>query len=116
VKVNDNRLLVEDFSNFTSSIPDGKGGIYTYASQYSCTPTCGTTKLRIRHMTNTTLDSTFAGTGSFVLSSFGPMNALASNMGYYGTNKDKWVVAATGYDSNLTDQKVQFIFGNAMCY
>jgi len=113
VKVNDNSLLVEDFSNFPSSIPDGKGGIYTYASQFSCTPICGTTKVRIRHMTNTTLDSTFAGTGSFVLSSFGPMNALASTMGYYGTNKDKWILPIAGYEANGTDPKVQFIFGNA---
>ena len=113
VKVNDNSIPIEELSNYAQSLPDGKGGLYTVGYTFSCSGTCGTTKFRIRHMSNTTLDSTFAGTGSVVLDTFTPANPNAYTMGYYGTAKDKWVVPVSGYDSNLLDPKVQFIFGNS---
>ena len=114
VKASDNILPLEDLSSYPKVLDDGKGGVYTFGASFGCVGmVCGTTQARIRHMTAGALDSTFAGTGSVVLTSFSPTNAFVNTMGYYGTNKDKWVVAATGYDSNLTDQKVQFIFGNS---
>ena len=113
VKVNDNSIPIEDLSSYTSSTSDGKGGLFTYASSTSCTMTCQLNSFRIRHMSATTIDSTFGGTGEIVLNSFTPNNASAFYMGYFGTSKDKWVVPVTGYESNLTDQKVQLIFGTS---
>ncbi len=113
VKVNDNSLLVEDTGSYVGVIPDGKGGIYTIGFASSCNISCGTSQFRIRHMTNSALDTTFAGTGSVVLNSFNLYNSNAYTMGYFGTNKDKWVVPVLGFEGSGGDGKAQFIFGNA---
>jgi len=113
VKVNDNSLPIEDLSTYPSSIPDGKGGIYLFGYKYICSSSCGLTQLRLRHMSNTTFDSTFAGTGSVYMTSFGPKSAMPSTPAYYGTNKDKWMLPIGGFEANEIDPKVQFIFGNA---
>lgn len=113
VKVNDNSIPIEDLSSYTSSTPDGKGGLFTWGSSTSCTMMCQLTALRIRHMSNTTVDSTFGGTGEIFINSFIPTNAFVSGMGYYGTNKDKWIAAIGGYEDNMMDAKIQLILGNA---
>jgi len=113
VKVNDNSLPLEDLSTYPQTIPDGKGGIYLFGYKYNCSSSCGLTQLRLRHMSNTTLDSTFAGTGSVYMTSFGPKGALPSSPAYYGTNKDKWIIPIGGFEANEIDPTIQFIFGNA---
>jgi len=114
VKVSDNVLPIEDLASNTATIPDGKGGIYTLGAPSSCNPMCGTTQARLRHFNgNNTLDTSFGGTGSILASGFTPINAFVSGAGYFGTNKDKWLMPVSGYESNMTDQKVQLVFGNA---
>ena len=114
VKVSDNVLPIEDLASYTQTVSDGKGGIYTLGSPTSCNPMCGATQARLRHFNaNNTLDTTFGGTGSVVVNGFTPSNSFVSGIGYFGTNKDKWALPVSGYDTNQIDQKVQLIFGNA---
>jgi hypothetical protein len=113
VKVSDNVLPLEELTSYTQNYSDGKGGLYTLGAPNSCTIVCGTTQARIRHFNaDKTLDSTFGSTGSIVVNSFIPSNSLVNGMGYYGTNKDKWILPVSGYDNNTSDQKVQIILGN----
>lgn len=113
VKVSDNVLPLEDLTSYTQNYSDGKGGLYTLGAPNSCNMVCGTTQARMRHFNaDRTLDSAFGSTGSIVVNNFVPSNAFVTGMGYYGTNKDKWILPVSGYDSNMSDQKVQIILGN----
>lgn len=114
VKVSSNVIPVEDYSSRTSVIADGKGGFFTVgAASGACPPTCGTAAVRIRHASATSFDSTFAGTGSVVLNSFTVPNAFASSMGYYGTNKDKWAIPLSGFNSQTMTGIAEIYMGSA---
>lgn len=113
-KVSSNVIPIEDYSTRTSVIADGKGGFFTVgAMSGACPPTCGTAAIRIRHANATSFDATFGGTGSIVLNSFTVPNAYASNMGYYGTNKDKWAIPLSGFNSQSMTGIAEIYMGSA---
>jgi len=115
VKVSDNVLPLEDLTNYTQNYSDGKGGLYTVGAPNTCNITCGISQVRIRHFNaDRTLDGAFGGPGSIVLNSFAPVNSYVSGMGYFGTNKEKWILPVSGYESNGIDQKIQFIMGESI--
>jgi hypothetical protein len=114
VKVSSNVLPIEDYGTRTSVVPDGKGGFFLVGSkQGACPPTCGTAAVRIRHANATSLDGTFAGTGSVIINSFSVPNANAFGMGYYGVNKDKWALPISGYNPQTMTGVAEIILGSA---
>lgn len=114
VKVNDNIVPLEDFSNFPSIQPDGNGGFYMLGSkQASCPPTCSLGEVRLRKASPTALDSSFAGTGSVSLTSFTPMNAFPGGYGFYGTAKDKWAIPVSGRNISTMAGETEIFMGSA---
>lgn len=113
VKVSSNILPIEDYGTRTSVVADGNGGFYMIgAKQGTCMPNCGTGGVRIRHATPTALDSTFAGTGSVVLESFGVNNSFVSGFGYYGSNKDKWALPVNGWNQSTQGGESEIVLGS----
>jgi hypothetical protein len=113
VKVSDNIIPIEDFSSNPGIVPDGNGGFYMFGSKNSaCPPSCTLSELRLRKATATSLDSSFAGTGSVSISSFTPANGFASGVGFYGTNKDKWAIPVNGRNATSFAGETQVFMGN----
>jgi hypothetical protein len=113
VKVSSNVLPIEDYGTITRTIADGKGGFYMYGTLTgACPPSCGTSSVRIRHATATAMDSTFAGTGSVVINSFEVSNPIVSNLGYYGSNKDKWALPVNGFITMSSTGQSQIFLGS----
>lgn len=114
VKVSSNVLPIEDLSSRTLNIADGKGGFYLVgANQGTCNPNCGTSAIRVRHATATSLDSTFAGTGTLLLDTFTSPNSFYGGMGYFGAAKDKLAVAVNGVNFGTMTAETQVFFGSA---
>jgi len=113
VKVSSNVLPIEDYGTITRTIADGKGGFYMSGTLTgACPPSCGTSSVRIRHATATAMDSTFAGTGSVVINSFEVSNPIVSNLGYYGSNKDKWALPVNGFITMSPTSQSQIFLGS----
>lgn len=113
VKVSDNVIPIEDFSTIPGIVPDGNGGFYMLGSKNgACPPSCTLSELRLRKATATSLDSSFAGTGSVSITSFTPANGFAGGAGFYGTNKDKWAIPVNGRNSTTFAGETQVFMGN----
>jgi hypothetical protein len=114
VKASSNVIPIEDYGLRTSVVADGNGGYFMVGTMSgACPPTCGTAAVRIRHASETALDSAFAGTGSVVINSFSVNNSFVSGMGYYGTGKDKWAVPVNGFNSQIMSGQSQIILGSS---
>lgn len=113
VKVSSDVLPIEDLSSRTFNIADGKGGFYLVgANQGTCNPNCGSSLIRVRHATPTSLDATFAGTGALLIDGFTSSNSFYGGMGYYGAAKDKLAVAVNGMNFSTMSAESQIFFGS----
>lgn len=113
VNVSNNVLPVENYSQNTFTVPDGNGGFYMIgAKSGTCPPSCSTSEIRLRKGTATSMDSSFAGTGSVLLSGFTPTNAYFGGFGFYGAAKDKWAISMNGFLAGNPTGQSQIFFGS----
>ncbi|MEY4310331.1 MAG: hypothetical protein RLZ71_257, partial [Actinomycetota bacterium] len=95
----------------TFNLPDGGNGqfIYSFTQTITSCPPCGpsSNSYKILHATASGIDAGFAGTGSVILGET-LTNKMSGNLGWYGTNHDKWaaVSGGTAWDAQMNPSSV----------
>ncbi len=113
VKVSDNVLPIEDYGISAGIVPDGNGGFYMLGQKNgACPPGCSLEEIRLRKANATSLDSSFAGTGTVLINSFTPVNGYAGGIGFFGTAKDKWAIPVNGRNISNFSGETQIFMGN----